>query len=132
MGDAALTGQLLKGFYGVENNTWRWTSKQFSVLLATPPGAGQNGATLTFAFTFPDVVFQKTGPVTLAASINGMMLKSQAYNTPGAYTLNADVPASFLTTDSVKIDFALDKSFKPDQDKRELGVIAGSAGLAPK
>lgn len=132
MGDAAVAGQLLNGFYGIENNTWRWTSKRFSVLLGTPPGAGQNGATLSFAFTVADAVFQKTGPVTLTASINGTTLKSQAYNTSGSYTLSADVPASLLTTDSVKIDFALDKSIRPDQDKRELGVIANSASLASK
>jgi hypothetical protein len=132
MSDPTGAAQLLSGFYSIEGNAWRWTAGKFSVRLRTPPGAGQSGATLSFSFTLPDVVIQKDKNVTLAASINGMALKSATYTTPGTYVFSADVPASALAADNVRIDFALDKAMQPAGDKRELGVIAISVGLVGK
>ena len=132
MGDTKADSQLLSGFYTVENS-WRWTAGKFSALLKTPLGAAQKGATLTFDFSVPDAVLQKLKTVTLTASINGMQLKSETYKASGKYTYTADVPASMLMADTVKIDFALDKSLPPSpSDKRELGVIATSVGVATK
>lgn len=132
MNDSSAAVQLLSGFYQIENNAWRWTAGKFSVRLPTPPGAGQKGATLSFSFTIPDVVIQKDKNITLAASINGMALKSVTYNAPGAYVFSADVPASQPTAESVTVDFALDKTMQPDGDKRELGVIAASVGISAR
>ena len=46
---------------------------------------------------------------------------------PNIFT--ADVPPALLTGDSVRVDFALDKTIPPDVDKRELGVVATSVGI---
>ena len=132
MNDAKAAAQLLTGFYPIESGSWRWTAGKFSVLLRTPPGAAQRGATLTFAFTIPDVVIQKLSDVTLTASLNDKALNSAQYKAGGANVFTADVPPAALTTESVKIDFALDKSLPPGVDKRELGIIATSVGLAGK
>jgi len=132
MNDTKASAQLVSGFYPVENGSWRWTAGRFSALLRTPPGAAQSGATLTLAFTVPEIVVKKLGSVTLRASINGTALKPETYTAPGAYEFTADVPASLLTGDSVKVDFALDRSLPPDVDKRELGIIATSVGLTGK
>ena len=60
-------------------------------------------------------------------------MKSQAYDTPGPYIFTADVPASLLTGESVTVDFAVDKTMRPDGgDKRDLAIIANSVGLSPK
>jgi hypothetical protein len=132
MGDTTASAQLLKGFYAVENNLWRWTAGKFSVLLKTPAGAAQSGATVSLVFTVPDPVIQKLRKLSLTASINGMALKTEEYTTAGPYTFSADIPAALLGTESVKVDFALDKSLPPGVDKRELGVIASSVGLVSK
>lgn len=132
MSDPAANTQLISGFYGLENNSWRWTAGKFSAVLRTPPGAAQSGATLTFAFSMPDVVTQKLGKIALTAMINGMVLKTDQYDKPGPNIFSADVPPSVLNTDSVKVDFVLDKSLPPGSDNRELGVIATSVGLAAK
>ena len=34
--DPRAAAQLVSGFYGVEQNSWRWTAGQFSVLLRPP------------------------------------------------------------------------------------------------
>lgn len=130
--DPSLSAQLVSGFYGVEENSWRWTAGKFSVLLQTPPGAAGNGATVTFAFTIPAVVTQKLGTITLSAMANGTVLKTQAYDKAGPAVFTADVQPSMLAADSIKIDFYLDKTFRPDRDKRDLGVVANSVGIVAK
>lgn len=132
MSDAKASTQLLSGFYPVENNSWRWTAGRFSALLHTPPAAAQNGAVLTLMFNASDAVLKKVGTITLRSSINGTALKPETYTAPGAYEYSVDVPAALLAGESVKVDFALDKSLPPDVDKRELGVIATSVGLTGK
>jgi len=132
MNDAAASAQLLNGFYPVEAGAWRWTAGKFSVLLRTPPGSAQSGATLNFGLSIPDAVIDKLKTVKVTASINGMALKAEQYNKAGAEAFTADVPGSLLAGDSVKVDFTLDKSIPPGADKRELGVVATSIGLVPK
>lgn len=131
MNDSRATAQLLKGFYSLENNSWRWTARNFSVLLRTPLAAAQRGATLNLAFNIPDLIAQKLKDVTITASIDGMTLKSAQYKAAGSYVFSAEIPASMLSTESVKIDFALDKSLPPDVDVRELGIIVTSVGISP-
>src|SRR5689334_12755613 len=71
MNDPRTSAQLVSGFWGVEDNSWRWTARRFSVALRTPPAATQLGGALTLAFTIPDVMIQKAGKLTISASING-------------------------------------------------------------
>ncbi len=132
MNDAKASAQLIGGFYPVENGAWRWTAGKFSILLGMPPTAAQSGATLTLALTIPDAVIAKLKDITLTASARGTKLQSTRYDKPGSYTYTADVPSSLLTGDSVRVDFALDKSMAPDVDKRELGVVVSSIGLSSK
>lgn len=132
MNDSKAGVQLLSGFYSIENDSWRWTGRRFSVLLRTPLAAAQRGATLSFSFTVPDIVIQKLRNITLTASINGMTLSSADYNKAGPFVFSTEVPASLLPAETVKIDFALDKSLPPEIDKRELGIIASSVGISAR
>ena len=132
MNDPEAQNQLLSGFYGIENNSWRWTAGSFSVLLRTPPGSAQRGATLDFALSIPDSTIQKLGKLKLTGSTNGTVLNSAAYDAPGQYHFSADVPPAMLGADSTRIDFVLDKTIQPDGDKRVLGVIANSFTLTAK
>jgi hypothetical protein len=44
-----------------------------------------------------------------------------------------EVPANLLSDDAVRVDFRSDKALPPgDADKRELGVVASSAGLVSR
>lgn len=132
IGDPKAAPQLVTGFYSVENG-WRWTSGKFSVLLRPPANAAQAGAVLKLAFAAPDPVMQKVGSLTLDAAINGNKLKPEEYKAAGNYTYSADVPPNLLSGDAVKVDFTLDKTLPPGgADRRELGVIAISAGFEAK
>ena len=132
MNDPKSSAQMLSGFYGLENNSWRWTAGKFSVLLHTPPGTAAQGGVVTFAFSLPDVVIQRLKSVAITASVNGTKLKSAEFDKPGANIFTADVPPALLTGESVRVDFALDKTIPPDVDKRDLGVVATSVGISSK
>jgi hypothetical protein len=133
MGDPRAAGQLLSGFYDIEDNAWRWTGKQFVVELGTPLGAAGRGATLALQFTVPPVVIETNGSVTVAASVDGNALPPETFSTAGEHSYKRDVPASILGGDSVKATFTLDKVMTPTgADQRQLGIIATTASLIRK
>lgn len=133
MGDPHAAPQLLKGFYAIENNSWRWTAGSFAVALRPPRNAMLNGATLHFRFALPDAILAKAKTVTLSASVNGTALAPETYTTAGDFDYKRDVNAKLLAGEAVNIEFHMDH-FVPAGaiEDRELGVIASSAGLEPK
>lgn len=131
--DPAASAQLVRGFYGLEGNTWRWTAKQFEVALKPPAGAADNGAKLSFHFNVPGAIVEKFGPVTLNAALNGMPLAPETYSKPGNYVYSRDVPAAALKSDAVVVQFSSDKGIAPSAgDQRELALVSVSFGLEPK
>jgi hypothetical protein len=131
--DPHIVGQLLDGFYSVEDGAWRWTAKQFSVKLRTPEGSAQKGATLRLLLTVPPAVIEKSGAISLSASVEGSTLASETYSAAGQYTYRRDVPASLLGATNTIVTFQLDKSMTPDgPDRRDLGVVVSTIALESK
>ncbi len=131
--DPRTSVQLTRGFYNVEADAWRWTMKNFSVALRPPKDSPQKGATLQMSFTIPEVIFNRVGPITVTARVNGTDAGSQTFSSAGAQTFSHDVPGSALGGDVVAVDFALDKSLPPnEQDSRELGLVVSTIGLTSK
>ena len=129
-GDPIAAVQFTKGFYGVENGAWRWTSHAFTVTLHPPRGAGADGARLVLKFSLPDAVFQKTGPIKMTARVNGLDLPPEEYKEPGDRTFSREVPGNALQGEAVAVDFTLDKFVPPTpNDLRELGVIVSAVGF---
>jgi hypothetical protein len=132
-GDQRKSMQLVRGFHGVENDSWRWTMKTFTVTLRPPAGSAQNGARLEMKFTIPEVMYNRVGDMTVTAKVNGVDLGPEKYTKVGDVVYARDVPASALGGDAVTFDFSVDKGIPPsDQDLRELAVIFTSVGLSPK
>ena len=133
MGDPQIGNQLVSGFYGIEQNAWRWTGRRFSVVLRRPFGAAQKGATLQLRLTVPSVIVEKLKTISLSATIGGSTLPPETYTQAGEYTYTREVAPALLAGDSVRVDFQLDKSMPPSAaDLRDLGVVVQSAGLALK
>jgi hypothetical protein len=133
MGDPRTETQLVNGFYGIEQSSWRWTARQFSLVVRPPFGSAQKGASLQARLTVPDPVIAKLKTVSLTPTVNGHALPPETYTQAGEYTLTRDVPAAFLAGDSAKLDFQLDKAMPPaGADLRELGIVVVSIGLEPK
>jgi hypothetical protein len=125
--------QLVRGFHGLENDSWRWTMKNFTVALRPPAGSAQSGAHLELKLTIPAAIFDKLGPVTVNARVGAIELAPETYSQAGEATYARDIPASALGGDAVSLDFSVDKAIPPsDQDARELAIIVTTVGLTPK
>jgi hypothetical protein len=132
-GDPNVASHFASGFYGVEENAWRWTGKDFAVDLSPPLHSDQKGAQLVMKLAVPDAVIQKLASVQLSASIQGSKLDPQIYTKAGQYTYTRDVPADKLQGDVVRIDFAVDHTLPPTEtDQRQLGIIVSEVGLVAK
>lgn len=133
MADPAAIPQLLRGFYAVEQNAWRWTAREFVALLGVPERAHRRGGRLRLRFTVPEVIAKEVGPVKLRAVIGDTLLGERTYSTVGEQEFACDVPSELLTTKGVVVHFSLDKALPPGPvDKRELGVVALSLSLESK
>jgi hypothetical protein len=129
-GDRARAGQLLEGFYGIEGNGWRWTAKNFSVLLKVPPGSARNGAELALRLYLPDAQVRKSGSMTLRADVGGHELLARTFSKPDEYTYAVHVPSAALQSDFIAVDFRLDKAaLGLNGDPRELGLVVSSVEL---
>ena len=133
MSDPRSKVQLVKGFYDLEAGAWRWTARQFDVVLSPPRDAAQKGAQLVLRFSIPEAVIEKLKPMTLSASVNGVKLPPERYSTAGDFTYTRELPASALNTGNVPVSFTLDKALPPSTaDTRELGVVVKQVGLELK
>ena len=133
MGDPQAGTQLISGFYGIEENAWRWTGRRFSVALHAPFGAAQKGGTLQLKLTVPSVIVEKLKTISLSATINGTTFPPETYTQAGNYTYTREVAPGVLAGESARVDFELDKAMPPaGGDARELGVVVLSAGLESK
>jgi hypothetical protein len=125
--------QLLAGFHGVEQNSWRWTEGRFSVALKPPAGAAQRGAVLEMRCTVSEPVIKKLQTMSLTAKVNGTPLPPETYTQPGEMVFARDLEPALLARDTVKVDFELDKFAKAGEfESRELGLIVASIGLEAK
>ncbi len=131
--DPKTSVQLIKGFYDVEHNSWRWTMSKFSVALRAPAGAAQKGAKLSLRFSLPEAVLKTVKSVTISAKANGADVAPETFAKTGDLEYTKDIPASAFTNESVTIDFILDKFLAAGSvDARELGVVVTSVGLEAK
>jgi hypothetical protein len=130
-GDAR-RGNQLEGFHPIAEAGWRWTKREFAVILAPPELPAGGNARLTLDLYVPDTTIAKLGPITISAQLNHHPLKPETYAKPGSYTLTRDVPGAWLSPGSDRIEFSLDKALEPTAtETRELGVVVSGTALAP-
>jgi hypothetical protein len=130
--DPSTSSQLLRGFYPLEANTWRWAAGKFSVVFGAPATARKNGAWLVLAFNLPDASIQTLKKITLRAKTGDVELSPEEYTTPGEHQYRREVPASALSKDVIEVDFTLDKFLNLPNDGRELGLVVTQIGLEAK
>jgi SAM-dependent methyltransferase len=108
------------GWHAMEDGTWRWTQRSFTVRLKAPASAQP---VLRLRFTLPDVVLRATGPLRLQAIVGLERLPPFEYTSAGEHTYEQPVPPASLRDASVSVRFELDKAMRPAApDVRELGV----------
>lgn len=122
-------GPELFGLYPVEQGGWRWTAREFSIRL---PAAKKRDNVLTAELNIPDPIVQKLGPMTLTARVGDHILAPETYAQPGGATYRRALPAEWITGDSVRIDFELDRALEPTPpERRVLGIVVSKIEVTP-
>jgi hypothetical protein len=129
--DPRMLRRLVNGFEGAENNYWRWTAPEFSVILTPPLGAAEKGAVLVLRFMIPEDLPSGEKSVDLNSTVNGVALPPRHYDGPGQFTLQQEVPAAALAEDPVRVDFKVDRPSLPSSGPAR-GVIVSEVGLERK
>lgn len=132
MSDKRAPSQLLEGWYGLEDNSWRWTAAHFNVLLRPPAGASRNGAVLKLQLNIPQPLLDRVKNTSLTATVKGSPLPRETYSQSGSFTFSREVPPELLKDDSVKVEFALDNFLAAGSaETRELGIVVTAVGFEP-
>ncbi len=125
--------QLLRGFYPVEGNSWRWTMGKFALALRPPEGAAARGGVVKIQFGVSEAVLAKMGPLAVTVSAAGQTLGTETYAKPGDAVFEKDVPAALLTGESLTFEVTVEKPLPPTgADQRELAIVFRAASLAAK
>jgi hypothetical protein len=130
--DASTSAQLLRGFYPLDQPTWRWTAPRFTVALQTPPRARNNGAWLVLRFTVLEQSITSLKTITLSARLGEFKLAPETITREGTHEYRREVPASAFPKDVMYADFTVDRFLKPEADNRELALIVTAVGLESK
>lgn len=128
--DQATADQLLHGFWWVESDSWRWTSREFSAALQPPERAEVNGATLYLHLFLPESEIKLLGPMTLTATVEGQSLPPETFSKGGPYVFTRAIPKELMATSILPIKFSFDKALSPEKaDGRELAAIVNGIEL---
>ena len=130
--DPSTSSQLVRGFYALEGNGWRWTSPKFGVVLQTPVGARQNGAKLLLVFNLAQASIQALKSITIAAKAGGMELSPEEYTMAGEHSYARVLPGSLFVGERIEVDFAVNKFLRLPNDDRQLALVVTRIGLEPK
>jgi hypothetical protein len=132
-GDPDVADRFADGFYNIEANAWRWTAKEFTVVLNPPPNSGQRGAKLVVHLVVPDPVIANSKSVELTCSVGDLKLDPQVFAKAGSYTYEREIPADKLQGKDVQIYFTVDHTLAgTNGDTRQLGIIVSQVGLETK
>lgn len=118
----------MAGWHEVEQGSWRWTERKFSLELDVQES--RSPATLRFLFQLPEALFKDAASVTLSARVNGEQLAPAAYTHFSEQEYQARV--DHVSAGPVYIEFELDRAIAPSlNDQRELGVLVDLTGPPP-
>jgi tRNA (mo5U34)-methyltransferase len=111
--------ELLEGWHESEETGWRWTKREFAVLVRG------NGTALTMKVYVPEESLQRLGPLTLSTTAGGSELEPAVYETPGLHTLVRHLDG--VPDAGLLLQFRLSGALPPDRDDdRERGIVVTS------
>lgn len=127
-GDVRARPQLLSGWYGIENASWRWMGREAEAALLVPRQAPLNFE-LRIVFP-PDHMRKAGGPVMVSVLLNDTLFAQETYAEPGSYVIHQPVPPGILAAGTASVKIRLDRAVPPgDVDKRELGAVVQGLGF---
>ncbi len=106
---------------------WRWTEANPEVWVMLER---VDRLRFTADFAIWDDGFKQTGPVTLTFSVNGHVVGSERYTTPGVKHFEAAVPEEWLSPlKRATAGIAVDKVYVSPTDHKRFGIILVRIGF---
>jgi SAM-dependent methyltransferase len=120
LGDPTENLELKEGWHPLEEGTWRWTKKTFTVNVIRGMRAA---GTLRFKFRVVRALLGSQGTLRVRAIVEGVRLPESQYSSTGEQLYAQDIPASVLFGASASVQFEVENEYQPAAgDLRELGV----------
>ena len=112
----------------IEASAWRWSGARPEMEFVLMPSSGTN---FVVEFALPDVVFLKTGPVHVTATLNGSAIGAQTFEL-GRNKLICRIDESRLLSPGLaRVVLNLDRWWTDPASGREYGLILIKAGFVP-
>jgi tRNA (mo5U34)-methyltransferase len=109
--------KLLDGWHPLEQNSFRWTERRFSLQIKPPPLVKSSALQFNFRLSFP-------GPVTLSATVNGIPVPPATFTAEGEQSYTIKLPREALKASLLRFDFTVDKYLPSGAfDERELALL---------
>lgn len=108
--------KLLEGWHPLEQNSYRWTERRFSIDLTRPLSARFSSLRFDFRWT-------AEGPVTLSAKVHGIVVPPATFASEGLHSYSIALPPEVQSTSSLRVDFAADRCITSGIDTRELALL---------
>lgn len=130
VGDPRSSNRLLSGFYGAEQNRWRWTGRTFAVALRCVGDPSEETRSLVMRFVIPHEAAQQLLPLEISASVAGVDLRPELFRADGRLKFTREIPTNLFEKKDVAVSFSLNRTIPPSPaDLRELGIIVESIGF---
>jgi hypothetical protein len=127
MSDPDASLHVVKDIYAPANPSWRWTSQNPTVKLLL---FSTENLKFNADFAIWDDGFKTTGPVEIAYQVNGKLLDTVRYTTPGVKHFEKSVPPDWLSVDAdTAVGMSIDKLYVAPRDGVKFGVILTRLGF---
>jgi tRNA (mo5U34)-methyltransferase len=106
--------RLLDGWHPIENDAFRWTTKQFALEVTLPEPAFE----FALRFAVPQVALA-SGPIRISCLASGQQAGAITCESPEPLEFRGRFPSEATTA---RLDFTVESQFRPAGDARELGI----------
>ena len=124
LGQPYFNDQVGEGWFGIEQD-YRWSKQHAVVYLPGPSAAGQKLRLHCFASDQQ----LKSGPLQLALTVDGEAEPVKTLSGGNEFRLEYDLPARLLGKPRIEVAFTLDRTFRPPNDSRDLGLAFGEMAI---
>ena len=125
LGQAAYEGQLVDGFYGIED-AFRWMSKRGVVRVRGPRTASER---LEITGTCPEQQLSK-GPLRITVSIDGRKIGTHRLERAGDFSFAHALPAESVDKKTIDVAIEVERTISAPNDDRALGVVITTVSVA--
>lgn len=117
----------IKDIKALEGGSWRWTFSNPELRFTL---SSVQNRKFRIEFAIHEVTFKDTGPLTISYLINGHLLETERYTTPGEKQFQKPVPAAWLVAHGEnRVLIRIHNPWKAPDDGVYLGILFHNAGF---